>query len=95
MADVKMMFSVDEKTAARIERYWHNRRFNNRAEAIRQLVKQGLMELEDKDSDDPPTQKQIELVKKLCKEKKLEAPEKWSKKAYSGFIYHNTKKEEK
>lgn len=95
MTDVKMTFSVDEKTAARIDRYWHNRRFNNRAEAIRQLIKQGLMELEDKDSDDPPTQKQIELVKKLCKEKKLEAPEIWSKRAYSGFIYRNTKKENK
>ena len=70
------------------EAYWAFVPANN---TIKALAKKQLH----KDSDDPPTQKQIDLVKKLCKEKKLNAPEKWSKKAYSGFIYHNTKKKEK
>lgn len=91
MAEVKLTFTVDEKTASRIDRYWHNRRLNNRAEALRMLVKTGLNELEDRSSDNPPTQKQIDLVKELCKEKNLEPPTEWNIKSYSKFIYTHTK----
>lgn len=93
MNEIKLTFTVDEQTARRIDKYWHNRRLNNRAEALRLLVKQGLSELEDHDGDNPPTQKQIDLVKKLCKEKNIEPPEEWSLKSYSRFIYNHVKKD--
>lgn len=95
MSEIKMSFTVDEKTANRIERYWHNRRFANRSEALRVLVLQGLSELEDHKSDNPPTQKQIDLVKKLCKERCVAAPEEWSNKAYSAFISRYIKSKNK
>ena len=93
--DVKLTFTVDEKTAARIDRYWHNRRMNNRAEALRLLVKAGLAELEDHNSKNPPTQKQINLVKQLCKEQNIEPPQEWSLKAYSQFIDKHLKEKKK
>ena len=89
--EIKLTFTVDEKTAARIDRYWHNRRFNNRTEALRMLVKAGLNELEDHSTKNPPTQKQIDLVKNLCREKNIEPPEEWDIKSYSNFIYKHTK----
>lgn len=92
MSEVKISFTVDEKTASRIERYWHNRRFANRSDAIRVLVRQGLADLEDHNSTNPPTQKQINLVRKLCREKNLSAPEEWSSMAYSVFIGKNISK---
>lgn len=95
MAEVKLTFSVDEKTATRIDKYWHNRRLKNRAEGLRLLVKQGLAELEDHNAENQPTQKQIDLVKQLCKEQNIEPPEHWSNKAYSVFISKHVKKKGK
>ena len=95
MSEIKLSFAVDEKTAARIDKYWHNRRFANRSEALRVLIMQGLADLEDHNSANPPTQKQIELVRKLCQEKNLCAPDEWSSKAYSAFIGRHISKKTK
>ena len=91
---IKLTFTVDERTLKRIDRFQHERRIANRAEALRLLVKQGLTELETKDTNDnPPTQKQIDLVKKICKEKNIAPPEKFTIKAYAAFIAVQLKKE--
>ena len=86
MSEVKLSLSVDEKTAERIERFRHKHRLSTRTEALRILVKQGLLELEDHVTDNPPSQKQIDLVKNLCKERGVEPPEVYSSKAFSYFI---------
>ena len=95
MSEIKLTFSVDEKTANRIDRFWHSRRLANRSDALRILVKQGLLDLEDRNESDSPTQKQIDLVKALCKERGIEPPEQWSLQAYQSFIARNLKKKTK
>lgn len=86
MPDIKLTFSLDEKTANRVERYWHSRRFPNRSEAIKKLVKYALNELEDHDTKKAPTQKQIEFVRKICKNKNIDPPDEFTINAYSKFI---------
>lgn len=92
MKEVKLSFSVDEITANQIEKYWHARRFPNKTEALRHLIKKGLENTKYESYDDTPTQKQINLVNQLCKEKKLSPPKEWNIRAYAEFISKNVKK---
>lgn len=38
--------SVDRETSARIQRFWHQEQFSNRAEAVRSLIERGLSNYE-------------------------------------------------
>ena len=95
--NVLITFTVDERTASRIDRFRHARRIDSRSDALRILVKKGLLDLEDHSTDNPPTQKQIDLVNELCAKKGLEPPEVWSSKAFGSFIAKQikTKKDNK
>jgi len=84
----KISVEVDDILYNRIERYWHNRRFSNRSEALKILLCTGLEQLEYKRMAQP-TQKQIDYVKKICDIKGLTPPEEFTISAYSKFIEEN------
>ena len=92
MKEIKLSFTVNEEVAKKIDKYWHSRRLANRTEALRQLVVQALKYEKFDTLTDLPTQKQINLVNNLCKEKSLQPPKDYTLKAYSKFISENLKK---
>lgn len=90
----KISVEVDDVLYNRIERYWHNRRFSNRSDALKILLNAGLEQLEYRRTAQP-TQKQIDYVNKICDIKHITPPEEFTIVAYSKFIEENKLSKEK